>query len=158
MINHYRVLRVQTTATPEELRIAKKKRALETHPDRGGSVADFEAVTTAYEILSDPIKRRDWELAYMGQAGTMGHSVCPVCYAVNRVRALQPGQIARCAACGTELRVSEEERRAHYADALRAQMGDLILTIGAETGSLAQDAVKAGARALRKKLGIDKGG
>lgn len=48
MINHYRVLRVRTTATPEELRIAKKKRALETHPDRGGSVADFEAVTTAY--------------------------------------------------------------------------------------------------------------
>ena len=158
MRNHYRVLRVQTTATGEELRSAKKKRALETHPDRGGNRDDFDAVTTAYETLSDPIKRRDWEHAYTAQAGTMGHCVCPLCFAVNRVRALQPGQIARCAACRTELKASEEERREQYADALRAQVGDLILTIGAETGSLAQDAVKAGARAIRKKLGFDKGG
>lgn len=158
MINYYRVLRVQTTATQEDLRAARKLRALETHPDRGGSVAAFEEVTTAYETLSDPIRRREWEQAYTAQAGTMGHTVCALCYAVNRVRALQPGQIARCAACHTELKVSEEERRAQYADALRAQVGDLILTIGAETGSLAQDAVKAGARAIRKKLGIDKGG
>jgi curved DNA-binding protein CbpA len=158
MINHFRVLRVTTTATPDDLRRAKKERALETHPDRGGTVADFDAVTTAYETLADPIKRRDWERAYTAHAGTLGHTVCPLCFAVNRVRALQAGQIARCAACRTELRVSEEERRAQYADALKSQVGDLILTIGAETGSLAQDAIKAGAKAIRKKLGIDKGG
>lgn len=157
MINHFRVLRVQTNVTPEALKSAYRARCLETHPDRGGKKDRFDEVTTAYHVLSDPVSRRDWERDYQNAAGAQGHVVCAACFAVNRVRSLAPGQSAKCAACHTKLEVDEAQRRERYTEALKEQMGDLLLTIGAETGSFAQDAVKAAARALRRKLGIAAG-
>lgn len=158
MINYFRILGVSTSATAEELRVARKKKSRETHPDHGGNRTAFGEVIAAYDTLSDPLKRRDYERAYIAYAGTLGHAVCSRCFAINRVRALQSGEVARCASCKAVLEVSDEHRRAQYGDALKAQLGDLFLTIGAETGSLAQDAIKAGARAIRRKLGLDKGG
>lgn len=157
MINHFRILQVKTTVTPEELKKAYQARCLETHPDKGGSPEAFQEVSTAYQVLRDPVTRRDWERDYLNAAGAQGHVVCLVCFAVNRVREIRPGQIARCAACLTPLEVDEVERRERYTEALKEQLGDLVLTIGAETGALAQDAVRAAARALRRKLGIATG-
>lgn len=156
-INHFRVLGITAAATAAEMKSAYRKRCLETHPDHGGKQDAFDEVTTAYAVLSDPTKRREWELAYLEQARVLGHFVCPSCFAINRIRALAEGEAARCAVCKTHLETSPEMRDVRYKEALRAQVSDLLLTLGAETGSLAKDAVVAAANGIRRRFGITRG-
>jgi len=53
----YETLEISVTATTEEVKKAYRKKALQTHPDKGGSEEEFKKVSMAYEILSDPDKR-----------------------------------------------------------------------------------------------------
>jgi curved DNA-binding protein CbpA len=156
-INYFRVLGVASDATPEEMKSAFRRRCRQTHPDAGGNDDQFTEVTEAYAVLSDPIKRREWEHAYEMEAAALGHHVCPQCFAVNRVRALRKGEIARCANCHEHLEVTSDERDRRYNDALREQLSDLLLTIGAESGALARDAIVSAADGIRKRLGIRRG-
>lgn len=64
------VLGVSRGATPEEVKQAYRRRALETHPDRGGSKERFEEVAAAYRQIcsgdfeaSPDLKARYRELA-----------------------------------------------------------------------------------------------
>eukprot|EP00746_Dinoflagellata_sp_MGD_P022660 gnl/MRDRNA2_/MRDRNA2_153031_c0_seq1.p1 gnl/MRDRNA2_/MRDRNA2_153031_c0~~gnl/MRDRNA2_/MRDRNA2_153031_c0_seq1.p1 ORF type:complete len:209 (-),score=51.20 gnl/MRDRNA2_/MRDRNA2_153031_c0_seq1:132-758(-) len=45
-------LQLPDTYSEKELRSAYRKRAAETHPDKGGSTAEFLKVSEAYELLS----------------------------------------------------------------------------------------------------------
>jgi curved DNA-binding protein CbpA len=67
VVPHYAMLRITPGACAEEVRGAYLRRALMTHPDKGGVEAEFNAVQEAYAVLGDPMKRaaydRQWGLA-----------------------------------------------------------------------------------------------
>lgn len=57
----YSVLGIKRTATPKQVRTAYRKLALKLHPDRGGDAAQFQAVTEAHDVLSDPDRRARYD-------------------------------------------------------------------------------------------------
>jgi molecular chaperone DnaJ len=62
--DHYAALGVDKTATPEEIKKAYRRMAREFHPDvNPGSDAEdkFKEVTHAYEVLSDPAQRQNYD-------------------------------------------------------------------------------------------------
>jgi molecular chaperone DnaJ len=80
MKNYYDILGVSSTATPEEIKKAYRTLALKHHPDRNPGVREaeerFKELAGAYEILSDPEKRREYDDVLAGRvpsgAGTGG--------------------------------------------------------------------------------------
>lgn len=63
MSDYYARLGVSSTASPEEIKRAWRERAFQLHPDRnpGDDGASFRAVAEAYEVLSDPDRRSDYD-------------------------------------------------------------------------------------------------
>jgi curved DNA-binding protein CbpA len=58
----YRVLGVAREATAGEIRTAHRRLAKQYHPDAtGGDTERFLAVQEAYQVLSDPLRRREWD-------------------------------------------------------------------------------------------------
>lgn len=57
----YRTLKVRRNASPDAIAKAYRRRAKETHPDRGGDRADFEAVDLAFRVLSDASARAEYD-------------------------------------------------------------------------------------------------
>ena len=57
----YAVLGVASTASPEEIKKAYRRRARECHPDAGGDEEEFKRVTHAHQILSDPERRARYD-------------------------------------------------------------------------------------------------
>ena len=64
-VNYYESLGLSRTATQDEVKAAYKKMAAVVHPDKGGSAMLFRLVQEAYEVLTDPVKRKqhDFDLA-----------------------------------------------------------------------------------------------
>lgn len=57
----YGVLGVKKTASPDEIKLAYRKLASKHHPDRGGDTAHFQEIQSAYEVLSDPTRRQQYD-------------------------------------------------------------------------------------------------
>ncbi len=74
MRDYYEVLGVNRGATPEEIKKAYRKLAVQYHPDKnpGDKVAEeqFKEASNAYSVLSDPEKRRVYDTR--GHAGVDG--------------------------------------------------------------------------------------
>jgi len=60
-MDHYAVLGVSKTATPDEIKKAYRKLASQHHPDKGGNTTKFQEIQTAYDTLSDSEKRQQYD-------------------------------------------------------------------------------------------------
>jgi len=60
-MDHYQTLGVARNATPDDIKRAYRKLASKHHPDRGGDTATFQTIQTAYDTLSDPSKRQQYD-------------------------------------------------------------------------------------------------
>ncbi len=98
MTDAYTLLGVPRTATSEEIRKAYKRKAMATHPDRGGSTEAFTAVKSAFELLADPLKRSQLDNALAGGASS-GNVMTPE-YAAER--ATRDDIDGVCSLCGGE--------------------------------------------------------
>eukprot|EP00927_Polykrikos_kofoidii_P024201 TRINITY_DN22064_c0_g1_i1.p1 TRINITY_DN22064_c0_g1~~TRINITY_DN22064_c0_g1_i1.p1 ORF type:complete len:769 (-),score=156.99 TRINITY_DN22064_c0_g1_i1:161-2467(-) len=58
---HYETLGIARTATLQEIRRAYKTCALRCHPDKGGDTSSMQAVKEAFECLSDPLLRFEYD-------------------------------------------------------------------------------------------------
>jgi DnaJ-class molecular chaperone len=61
MNDHYATLGVAKNATPDEIKKAYRRLAAIHHPDKGGDTAEFQKVQAAYETLSDPQKKQEYD-------------------------------------------------------------------------------------------------
>ena len=58
MADAYQTLGVPRGASDEEIKKAYRTMASKNHPDKGGDTARFQEIQSAYETLSDPVKRQ----------------------------------------------------------------------------------------------------
>lgn len=82
MQNPYKVLGVEKNATDAEIKKAYRKLAQETHPDKNpndkSAEERFKEISAAYEILSDPEKRKQYDVygnVSSSEHGTRSHDI-----------------------------------------------------------------------------------
>jgi curved DNA-binding protein CbpA len=63
-MNYYEILECQMTDSFDIIKKNYKRLSLIYHPDKGGTQDKFIEINTAYHILSDPIKRKDYDLTF----------------------------------------------------------------------------------------------
>src|SRR6188472_1153071 len=76
--DYYQTLEVQRDASPDEVKRAFRRLAMQFHPDRNsehGAEARFKEINEAYEVLSDPERRATYDrFGHAGLDGQMGGS------------------------------------------------------------------------------------
>lgn len=68
--NHYRALKIDFAADEATIKAAFRRLALRYHPDRartGRAAHRFQEIREAYEVLSDPARRRAYDRVYRAQ-------------------------------------------------------------------------------------------
>jgi DnaJ-class molecular chaperone len=59
--NYYQILGINPNATADEIKQAYRRLASRHHPDKGGDTAQFQEIQKAYEVLSDPAQRSNYD-------------------------------------------------------------------------------------------------
>eukprot|EP00759_Apiculatamorpha_spiralis_P008054 PhF_6_TR15053/c0_g1_i1/m.23634/K09503/DNAJA2; DnaJ homolog subfamily A member 2 len=57
----YKILGVSKNASQDDIKKAYRKLAVQKHPDHGGNSNEFAEINNAYEVLSDPQKRQQFD-------------------------------------------------------------------------------------------------
>ena len=61
MRSPYFVLGIRHGASATEIKAAYKRKAKKLHPDHGGDAAKFRELNESYRLLSDPLRRREYD-------------------------------------------------------------------------------------------------
>ncbi len=60
-MDYYQILGLAENASQDDIKKAYKKLAMKNHPDRGGDTKKFQEISQAYDTLSDPQKRQQYD-------------------------------------------------------------------------------------------------
>lgn len=66
--NYYKILKLESSATKDDIRISYRKMALKYHPDKSGnklSENKFKEITEAYHTLIDDNKRKIYDQKFL---------------------------------------------------------------------------------------------
>jgi len=148
MLSLYELLGVKPSATPQELKTAFRQGARDHHPDLAGSREAFERLRAAYETLSDPVLRQQYDAQRAEWLRQVGAVDCPACAKPNRVKS---NRHALCGSCKAEL-------PARTANPLRERAAEIALDLGERLGdqvsALVVDGLEVGFSRLRQRLGM----
>lgn len=61
MNSYYELLGITKDSSNSDIKKAYRKSAIKHHPDKGGDPEKFKQVAEAYEILSDPVKKQQYD-------------------------------------------------------------------------------------------------
>ncbi len=101
MINYYHILGLTENATPEEIKAAFKKLAVQYHPDKHPGRSDmeekFKEINQAHQVLSDPYEKTRFDLKLKYQQFSESHqgSHQPPPYTYQRSRTYQRPRYAQ---------------------------------------------------------------
>ncbi|MDD2730531.1 MAG: molecular chaperone DnaJ [Candidatus Portnoybacteria bacterium] len=59
--DYYKILGISKSASPDEIKRAYRRLAQEHHPDKGGDQQKFKEINEAYQVLSDPQKKSQYD-------------------------------------------------------------------------------------------------
>jgi len=75
MKDYYAILEIKSSATHDEIKDSFRKLARRWHPDReDGDETKFKEINEAHQHLSDPVKRRTYDVSLRPLPPTMPHS------------------------------------------------------------------------------------
>lgn len=80
-MDYYQILGVNENSNQDDIKKAYKKLAMKNHPDRGGDTKKFQEISEAYDTLSDPQKRQQYDSQkngfnpFAGHTGTEFHDI-----------------------------------------------------------------------------------
>ena len=57
----YESLGLDRNASPEQIKSAYRKLAMQNHPDKGGDAEKFKEIAAAYDVLGDEQKRNEYK-------------------------------------------------------------------------------------------------
>lgn len=72
MGNFYETLGVPKNASADDIKKAYRKLAMSEHPDKGGNAERFKEISEAYDVLSDPEKKRQYDMEDVFGGNTSG--------------------------------------------------------------------------------------
>lgn len=154
MKNHYQVLGVLRSATPQEVKAAYRAKARESHPDRGGQADRFAEIQAAYDTLGDERQRAEWESRFADWAAERKATPCGQCFAPLRTR---KGGRNTCPVCGFSVVTPPPSRLDRLRDDLIDKSADFLIHVGDRVGqeiaNATEQAVSRGLQALHSRLG-----
>lgn len=77
-MSYYDDLGIPKESSPEEIHKAYRKKAMETHPDKGGDAQSFSLILKAYKILSDPDSKEHYDRTGEEKSQKQGNKIIDI--------------------------------------------------------------------------------